>query len=132
DPGELIIDPACGSGGFLIAALEHVWAKLDQQATEKGWSARQLERKRQDVASKTFRGLEKDSFLAKVTKAYMAIVGDGRGGVFCENSLLRTTEWQHQTRNSIKLGSFSVVLTNPPIGSKISIKGSSVLSYFAS
>ena len=39
------------------------------------------------MASKSFRGFDKDAFLAKVTKAYMAIMGDGRGGVFCENSL---------------------------------------------
>lgn len=31
-PGEMIIDPACGSGGFLIAALKSVWSKLDKEA----------------------------------------------------------------------------------------------------
>ena len=87
-PGEMIIDPASGSGGFLIVALEHVWQRLEQEAKAKKWSAAQLDRKRREVASKCFRGIDKDSFLAKVTKAYMAIIGDGRGGVFCENSLL--------------------------------------------
>ena len=86
-PEEMIIDPACGSGGFLIVALEHVWQKLEREAKKKKWSTVQLDRKRREVASKFFRGIDKDSFLAKVTKAYMAIIGDGRGGVFCENSL---------------------------------------------
>ena len=86
-PGERIIDPACGSGGFLIAALDHIWAKLDEHAAEKAWSDRRLERRRKDIASTCLRGIDKDSFLAKVTKAYMAIVGDGRGGVFCDDSL---------------------------------------------
>jgi type I restriction enzyme M protein len=61
-------------------ALEHVWNKMEALAKEKGWSPVQIERKKRDVASKCFRGLDKDSFLAKVTKAYMAIIGDGRGG----------------------------------------------------
>ena len=34
--GEYIIDPACGSGGFLIVALEYVWNKLEKEAKRKG------------------------------------------------------------------------------------------------
>jgi type I restriction enzyme M protein len=129
-PGEMIIDPACGSGGFLIATLEHVWKHLEEEAKRKKWSEVQLDRKRRDVASKCFRGLDKDSFLAKVTKAYMAIMGDGRGGVFCENSLLPSVEWHSSTQSSIELGTFDVVLTNPPFGSKIAVKGASTLSQY--
>jgi type I restriction enzyme M protein len=130
-PGDMVIDPACGSGGFLIATLEYVWKKLEAQAKRHGWSESQLERKRRDVASKCFRGLDKDSFLAKVTKAYMAIIGDGRGGVFCENSLLPPPEWHSNTRDMIATESFDVVLTNPPFGSKIHVKGSTVLTQYA-
>lgn len=130
EPGEMIIDPACGSGGFLIMALEHVWKKLDQEAKKKGWSAVQLDRKKRDVATKCFRGMDKDSFLAKVSKAYMAIMGDGRGGIFCENSLLPPNEWHHSTQSAIRAGSFNVVFTNPPFGTKIPVKGEHVLSQF--
>jgi type I restriction enzyme M protein len=129
-PEEMILDPACGSGGFLIMALEHVWKKLEEQAEAKGWSAVQLDRKKRDIASKYFRGIDKDSFLAKVTKAYMAIIGDGRGGVFCENSLLPPVDWHHGTRDNIETGHFDVVLTNPPFGAKIPIKGERVLSQY--
>lgn len=130
EPGEMILDPACGSGGFLIMALEHVWRKLEHQAKRLGWSAVQLDRRKRDIASRCFRGIDKDSFLAKVTKAYMAIIGDGRGGIFCENSLLPPIEWHHTTQEVIKLDTFDVVLTNPPFGTKIPIKGDHVLSQF--
>ena len=60
----------------------------------------------------------------------MALIGDGRGGVFCENSLLPPTEWHQVTQSKIKLGTFDVVLTNPPFGSKIPIKGEAVLSQY--
>ena len=79
ETNEMIMDPACGSGGFLIVALEHVWGKLEQEAKKKRWSEAILENKKREVASRYFRGIDKDSFLAKVTKSYMAIVGDGRG-----------------------------------------------------
>ncbi|HUP72949.1 MAG TPA: N-6 DNA methylase, partial [Acidimicrobiales bacterium] len=76
-PGEKILDPACGSGGFLIHALSHVWAKLREEGRERGWTERELARREQRAATDCFRGVDKDSFLAQVTKAYMALVGDG-------------------------------------------------------
>ena len=129
-PGEKIIDPSCGSGGFLITALEHVWGHVQTEAKRKKWSERQRLRREVQVASDCFHGIDKDSFLAKVSKAHMALIGDGRGRVFCENSLLPPTEWHQVTQSKIKLGTFDVVLTNPPFGSKIPIKGEAVLSQY--
>jgi len=129
-PSDMILDPACGSGGFLIMALEYVWKKIEGQAKKKGWSNGQLDHKKREIASKCLRGIDKDSFLAKVTKAYMAIIGDGRGGVFCENSLVPTIDWHHSTQDKIKLRSFDLVFTNPPFGTKIPIKGERVLGQY--
>lgn len=39
--------------------------------------------------------------LSKVAKAYMAILGDGKGGIFCEDSLKLPTEWKPTTRQQI-------------------------------
>ena len=111
-------------------ALEYVWKKIEGQAKKKGWSNGQLDHKKREIASKCFRGIDKDSFLAKVTKAYMAIIGDGRGGVFCENSLVPTIDWHHSTQDKIKLRSFDLVFTNPPFGTKIPIKGERVLGQY--
>lgn len=129
-PGERIIDPACGSGGFLITALGHVWEHVRREARRKNWSDRQRLKREVDVATDCFRGLDKDAFLAKVCKAYMALIGDGRGGVFCENSLSPPREWHPVTQARVPLGGFDVVLTNPPFGAKIPIKGAGVLSQF--
>lgn len=129
-PGEKIIDPACGSGGFLIMALAHVWEQVQQEAVQKKWTERQRAKRELDVATDCFRGLDKDAFLAKVCKAYMALIGDGRGGVFCENSLLPPKEWHPVAQSKIGLGTFDVVLTNPPFGAKIPIKGAAVLAQY--
>jgi type I restriction enzyme M protein len=128
--GELIIDPACGSGGFLIVALEYVWRAIEEAARKKRWSGERVAEERRYVASQFFKGIEKDRFLAKVTKAYMAILGDGRSGIYCENSLLPPDAWDPQMRRDIKLGAFDVVITNPPFGTKIPIKGKEVLEQF--
>jgi type I restriction enzyme M protein len=129
-PGELIIDPACGSGGFLITALSHVWEHVRKEAISKNWTERRLVTKEVEVATNCFRGIDKDAFLAKVCKAYMALIGDGRGGIFCENSLNTPTDWSNSAQEKIALGTFDVVITNPPFGAKIPIKGSSLLSQY--
>ena len=84
DTDEKILDPACGSGGFLVESLRYVWNKLEKKSTELGWPDAEIEAEKQKVAIKNFRGIDKDNFLSKVAKAYLAILGDGRGGVHCE------------------------------------------------
>jgi type I restriction enzyme M protein len=129
-PGERIIDPACGSGGFLVVALEHMWKKIEEEAASKGWSDTVLERRRREAATQAIRGIDKDSFLVKVAKAYMAIIGDGRVGIFCQDSLADSNQWDGQARAEIRLGSFDVAITNPPFGSKIKVTGSQKLGQF--
>lgn len=129
-PHDKIIDPACGSGGFLVEALRYVWTKVEKQGKELGWPDHEIFSEKQKVAIRNFRGIDKDNFLSKVAKAYMAILGDGRGGVYCENSLESRENWSTDTRSEISFGSFDVVLTNPPFGKKLSIDSEELLSKY--
>lgn len=129
-PKDKIIDPACGSGGFLVEALRYIWKKVDTQGAELGWPDSEINAEKQEVAIKNFRGIDKESFLSKTTKAYMALLGDGRGGIYCENSLEAPHTWSIEAQNSIHDGGFKVILTNPPYGSKLKIDDTSILSRF--
>lgn len=129
-PDETIIDPACGAGGFLVESLRHVWGVLDKNAEEYHWNDSALaEEKNKTAMSKIF-GIEKDSFLTKVAKAYMAILGDGKGGIFCEDSLELPSNWGKSTQQSIKLDSFDCLLANPPFGKEIKVVGNEKLSQY--
>jgi type I restriction enzyme M protein len=130
NPKEMIIDPACGSGGFLIVALEIIWKKIETDGKARRWPDEKIWNLKRDSASRYFRGLDKDAFLTKVTKSYMAIVGDGRGGIFCENALLNPKSWENKTQDRIDLEKFDIVVTNPPFGTKIPIKGSSTIEQY--
>ena len=129
-PTDKIIDPCCGSGGFLVEALKNVWNKSEEINNELGWPEREIEIEKQKIAIENFRGIDKDDFLSKVCKAQMAILGDGRGGVFCENSLENPKKWKQKTQDKIDLGKFDVLITNPPYGSKIKIDDKEVLKQF--
>lgn len=129
-PNELVIDPACGTGGFLVESLRHIWKVLDKQAEEYDWNDLALNEEKLSSAIKCIKGLEKDDFLSKVAKAYMAILGDGKGGIFCEDSLKPSGEWKTTTRQQINLEKFDVLLANPPFGKDIKVKGEEKLKQY--
>ncbi|MDR1877755.1 MAG: N-6 DNA methylase [Flavobacteriaceae bacterium] len=127
---DKIIDPACGSGGFLIESLKSVWDKINQKYTKLSWSDVEISKKKVEVATKNFRGIDKDYFLSKVAKAYMNLVGDGTTGIFCEDSLENPKNWRSEAKTKIELGTFDILLTNPPFGSKIPVVGAEKLKQF--
>ena len=129
-PGEYIIDPACGSGGFLTECLRHIHKKIEKRGQKLNWSDIQIKEEKIDKVTKYIRGIERDSFLSKVAKAYMIILGDGRGGIKSEDSLDLPMKWGVDTKTMIRLGAFDVVMTNPPFGSKIPVKGQSKLAQY--
>ncbi len=129
-PSDLILDPACGSGGFLIVALEHVWEKIRKDGIKRGFDTKWIKNQQQQTASKIMHGIDKELFLTKVSKAYMAIIGDGRGGIFCENSINEIESWSEKTQDKISKDKFTVLLTNPPFGAKIPVDKKSVLEKY--
>lgn len=129
-PTDLVIDPACGPAGFLVESLRHKWLELDLQAEKFAWTPAALAEEKTSTAIKTINGIEKDSFLAKVAKAYMAIMGDGKGGIYCEDSLERPSNWSATTKQHVFLQRFDVVLANPPFGKDIKVSGKEKLEQY--
>ncbi|GGP39328.1 N-6 DNA methylase [Saccharothrix coeruleofusca] len=129
-PKDRVIDPACGSGGFLVEVMRSMWAQVEASGNELGWPEGEIDSEKQKVAIRNIRGIDKDSFLAKVAKAYMAVLGDGRGGIFCENSLVSPKEWQSRAREEVRRGGFNIVVTNPPFGKKLKIDDPSTLAMY--
>ncbi len=125
DDKDLIIDPACGSGGFLIEVLRYIRKKLDNENLNETFSKEKIKSVLNNI-----KGIDKDYFLSKITKAYMTLIGDGKSGIFNEDSLENPKNWKNKTKREIKLGEFDILLTNPPFGSKIPVKGEEKLKQF--
>jgi len=80
-PDEYIIDPACGSGGFLLHAMYYAWDKLNTDAAKNNY------------ASKYLFGLDFDDNMRRISQALMLIAGDGRHHIFKRDSL-DARDWQ--------------------------------------
>ena len=131
EPSSRVIDPACGSGGFLVEALKELWKSIDLQGKQLSWPDEEVSQEKSRAAINNIRGIDKDLMLSKVAKAYLAILGDGRGGVFCENSLSKADNWQSLMKSSIGLETFDLVLTNPPFGKKLKVEDKELLASYS-
>src|SRR3989344_1938623 len=78
---EFVIDPACGSGGFLLHTMYYVWKKLKTEAAEKGYAVKYLF------------GLDFDDNMRRISQALMLIAGDGRHHIF-KRDALDARDWQ--------------------------------------
>lgn len=102
-PGETIIDPACGAGGFLSFAARDLLAR--------GATAEQV--------SASLFGIDKDRYLVRLARAHVALATLSSAQIHCGDSLA----WCAESGQPLDLGrpdsGFDVVLANPPFGAKI-------------
>jgi len=117
DQFKYLLDPASGTAGFLISSMNYVWDKLDSSSME---VAAKAEEKKEYAMLRLF-GIEKDNFLAKISKSYMAILGDGKAGLFVEDSLNKK-HWSDTAKDEIRDDYFDYVLTNPPFGKDVKVQ----------
>ncbi|MBW4505908.1 MAG: N-6 DNA methylase [Scytonematopsis contorta HA4267-MV1] len=135
---DRILDPACGTGGFLVAVLGHLLEQFRNEAnvapgfesTEEFLSVN--ERLRNFAENQVF-GADFDPFLIKACQMNMVMAGDGRGHLYHINSLEFPNghlEGLEKGRKEIPLESMDIVLTNPPFGSDIPITDQNILKAF--
>jgi len=137
-PTEYILDPAAGSGGFLIGAMNYVQNKYFKNSKPD----------KKDYAQKYLYGIDFADETAKVSRALMLIAGDGRSHLFKLNSL-DPREWQgeqeekmqarvelrkrlaklddynnnEENQKNFKQFAFDLLLTNPPFAGELKEPG---------
>lgn len=113
DPSEhdIILDPAMGSGGFLIAAMRDVTQKITQ-------SNRAPRAKRDAVARFHHRifGIDKSPKLVKVARTNMILASDGHSGLLRGDSLEPSAKMPEAFLKRAGRGIPTAILTNPPFG----------------
>lgn len=117
DNNSKVLDTSCGSGGFLLYALD----KVRQQA-EDYYDIGTIDHYNHwhDFASKKLFGIEINEQIARTAKMNMIIHDDGHTNVISSDGLLRDDVIIERTGNKeFGYGTFDVIITNPPFGSTI-------------
>jgi type I restriction enzyme M protein len=135
---ETLLDPACGTGGFLVATLKLLLDKFrkeeginqDQENTEDFLT---IHERLKEYAEKNVYGADFDPFLIRAAQMNMVLAGDGRGHIYNINSLefpLGHLADLANAKKDIPLGSVDVLATNPPFGSDIPITDEHILKQY--
>ena len=120
---SVVLDTSCGSGGFLLYALNKVRELANRDIPDYKEDADERERHFKywhDFAEKNLYGIEINEQISRAAKMNMIIHDDGHTNVITSDGLLSPEEIQKNTENKgFKYNHFDFIITNPPFGSII-------------
>lgn len=110
---QRVLDPACGSGGFLLNAMDFV-----RKYAEENHDTLEAYSLWHNFAKDNLYGIEINDQIARVCKMNMIIHDDGHTNVISTDGL---EEFEHikNINKKFKENSFDIILTNPPFGATI-------------
>ena len=118
-----VLDTSCGSGGFLLYALDKVRQQADEIFPEHLTDIDEHDNHHKywhDFASHNLFGIEINEQIARTAKMNMIIHDDGHTNVIASDGLLRDEAIMAKTDNKgFAYGTFDLIITNPPFGSAI-------------
>lgn len=103
-----IIDPSCGSGGFLIDALQRLFVEIENKEGQE-----EVQYKKSRLVQEQIYGIDVSPSLIRTSKMNMVLHGDGQGGIIRDNGLIPSREFWDRHKNS-----FDYIYTNPPFGNR--------------
>lgn len=118
---HLVLDPACGSGGFLLYALDHVRRAANRRYENYKSDPRQSVdhfNYWHSFAQNNLFGIEINEELARVAKMNMIIHDDGHTNIVGHDAL-DFLERLTALKPELVPNKFDVILTNPPFGSVV-------------
>ncbi|MFF1602452.1 restriction endonuclease subunit M [Streptomyces mirabilis] len=136
---ETVLDPTCGTGGFLQATLNHLHHTWQKTEDTYGFPDTDEQRERfrdrlQAYAEKHLFGSDFDPSLVRATTMNIMTLAETTGNVFHMDSLAFPKghlPGVESAKKKIPLGeTVHVLLTNPPFGADIPVSDESVLGSF--
>lgn len=113
---DTILDPACGTGGFLIRAYNEINKKIDQMSSSELKKMNVTkESLKYCIKANNFYGIDAEPRAAKTAKMNMIMWGDGEN-VYRGNGL--DVKAKNGDYYPFGEGDISLILANPPFGSQ--------------
>lgn len=121
---SVVIDTSCGSGGFLLHALDKVRREADRMAAEGYFELASVQHHKHwhDFAENNLYGIEISEGIARTAKMNMIIHDDGHTNVIAFDGLEPIENMRTRTNNQgFKPNRFDFIITNPPFGAKVKL-----------
>lgn len=118
---SLVLDTSCGSGGFLLYALNKIRKQADALYPNYKTDPKQAQKHYKywnDFAKDNLYGIEINEQIGRAAKMNMIIHDDGHTNVITADGLLGEEEIERTTkRRGFRYNRFDFIITNPPFGS---------------
>lgn len=109
--GIKILDPACGTGGFLVFLMQDTLQKITEMYRSRDINKITFEKSKKVIKEEVFFGSDANDGVAASAKMNMIIAGDGHTNIQHEDSLSNVAKnW------NIDQPDCDLILTNPPFG----------------
>lgn len=109
---DYVLDPTCGSGGFLLETLLQVWNDTDAGFAGQG----NLARIKSDFAAQNVYGIEIHPTLARICKISLLLHHDGHTNIEADKSCLSPNLSKPRLQKDRQ---FDLIVGNPPFGTKV-------------
>ncbi|EPF0827756.1 N-6 DNA methylase [Campylobacter upsaliensis] len=114
---DLVLDPSCGSGGFLLRTLLYMREKCENHYKDKNDEVQKF-LCWHSFAEKNLYGIEINGGISQAAKMQMIIHDDGHTNVITADGL-DSFENFIKKNNKFQKNTFNFIFTNPPFGSSI-------------
>lgn len=106
-PTDKVLDPCCGTGGFLIAALSSMLNQIDENCNKGEITECQRTEQRNNIRKNSLYGFELRDDMFSIATTNMILRGDGKSNLLCDDFLA-------QDAMQLQKNQCSVGLMNPP------------------
>jgi type I restriction enzyme M protein len=109
---DIVLDPSCGSGGFLIMVIKHIIEKI--RNTSPNLSEAEIYAALKDFSDRNILGIDINERMVRVCKMNMIMHGDGHSGIYNAHGLSAGVS----DRLPIREASISTIFSNPPFAGR--------------
>lgn len=128
-----VLDPACGTGGFLVAGLNHCIKSITERYENEEISKELYDKLLLKLKKDVFYGIDANDGVASSAKMNMIIAGDGHSNIRCLDSLKvekLIPDYEKIDGTKITDGKAHLILSNPPFGTSESESLGEVISNY--
>lgn len=105
---DIVLDPTCGTSGFLIASMYHMLEKLEEERLNNyGMSDSEYQQRQTSIKQRQLHGFEFQSYMFTIATTNMILRGDGK-------SNLINGDFLAENPSKLQLKQSSVGMINPP------------------
>lgn len=104
---DIVLDPTCGTAGFLVASMYHMLEKLEEEKNKYGMADNKFQQQQTSIRQKQLHGFELQPYMFTIATTNMILRGDGKSNLIHDDFLA-------QNSSKLQLNQSTVGMINPP------------------